>query len=215
MTIRTVGTTGDFQTIQAAINAAQAGDTIQIAAGTYNEHVDVNKDVTLQGANAGIAGSAARGAEFVITGGMKISADGATVDGVAISGSYDTAGTPDITAPSHIGLLIGAANVAIDNSVLTGDAFELASVRDDQPRHRAELRPQPGSGLDQQRLFHGRQRRFDHQQRVRRQRRRRIQRRDVVRRYGQQLQRIHRRGCRRLCNGRDLRHRDRRSRQHL
>ena len=54
---------------------------------------------------------------------MKISADGATVDGVAISGSYDTFGTPDITSPSHIGLLIGAANVAIDNSVLTGDAF--------------------------------------------------------------------------------------------
>ena len=114
---------GGYATITAAIAAASAGDIIRIAAGTYSEHVDVNKDVTLEGANHGIAGNGARGAETVITGGMKISADGASVDGVAISGSYDTFGTPDITSPSHIGLLIGAANVAIDNSVLTGDAL--------------------------------------------------------------------------------------------
>jgi RTX calcium-binding nonapeptide repeat (4 copies) len=110
--------------IQAAINAAHAGDTIQIAAGTYSEHVDVNKDVTLVGANAGIAGNGARGPETIITGGMKISSDGASVDGVDISGSYDTAGTPDITAPSHIGLLIGGANVTVQNTVLTGDALD-------------------------------------------------------------------------------------------
>ena len=42
---------------------------------------------------------------------------------MAISGSYDTFGTPDITSPSHIGLLIGAANVTVQNTVLTGDAF--------------------------------------------------------------------------------------------
>ena len=53
---------------------------------------------------------------------MKISATGASVDGVAISGSYDTFGTPDITSPSHIGLLIGGANVTVQNTVLTGDA---------------------------------------------------------------------------------------------
>ena len=115
---------GGYATITAAIAAASAGDTIRIAAGTYSEHVDVNKDVTLEGANHGIAGNGARGAETVITGGMKISATGATVDGVAISGSYDTFGTPDITSPSHIGLLIGGANVTVQNSVLTGDAFD-------------------------------------------------------------------------------------------
>ena len=46
---------GGYATITAAIAAASAGDTIRIAAGTYSEHVDVNKDVTLEGANHGIA----------------------------------------------------------------------------------------------------------------------------------------------------------------
>ena len=115
---------GGYATITAAIAAASAGDIIRIAAGTYSEHVDVNKDVTLEGANHGIAGNGARGAETVITGGVKVSATGASVDGVAISGSYDTIGTPDITAPSHIGLLIGGANVTVQNTVLTGDALD-------------------------------------------------------------------------------------------
>ena len=61
----------------------------------------------------------------------------------------------------------------------------LASVRHLQRRHRPELRPQPGAGLDPRRLLHRRQQRFDHRQRVRRQRRWRLQRRHVgVRRYG-------------------------------
>ena len=45
----------DFQSIQAAINAANEGDAIQVTAGTYVEHVKINKDnITLRGEDRGV-----------------------------------------------------------------------------------------------------------------------------------------------------------------
>ena len=44
---------GDFTTIQAAINGAGGGDTINVLAGTYNERLNVNKSLTLLGAQTG------------------------------------------------------------------------------------------------------------------------------------------------------------------
>ena len=52
---------------------------------------------------------------------MELSADGVTVSGVEISGSYDTEGTGHQTFPPGIGLLIDGADATISNSVFTGD----------------------------------------------------------------------------------------------
>lgn len=56
----------NYTTIGAAITAAQVGDVITVAAGTYNGDITINKSITLKGANAGIAGTGTRSAESII-----------------------------------------------------------------------------------------------------------------------------------------------------
>jgi parallel beta-helix repeat protein len=84
----------NYTTIQAAINAASDGDTINIAAGAYTETVTVNKQVTLLGANHDIDpdGSTDRGGESVIVGQVTITADGVTVNGFKLTSRYIAAG---------------------------------------------------------------------------------------------------------------------------
>ncbi|MEW6006806.1 MAG: right-handed parallel beta-helix repeat-containing protein, partial [bacterium] len=49
------------QSIQAAINGAASGDTIYVAAGTYNEAIYINKNIALIGAEAGVCTITASG----------------------------------------------------------------------------------------------------------------------------------------------------------
>lgn len=72
--------------IQSAINTANAGDTIIVSSGTYTENVNINKSLTILGANAGISGSGARGAESTLEGNITIAANGITIDGMAFDG---------------------------------------------------------------------------------------------------------------------------------
>jgi hypothetical protein len=71
-----------YATIQSAIDAATDGDTINVAAGTYNELITVNRSLNLTGANTGIPGSSlTRSNESNITGYVKINANNVSIDG--------------------------------------------------------------------------------------------------------------------------------------
>jgi len=83
------GTTlkSSYYAIQEAINAATAGDVIQVAAGTYAEALNLNKAVTLKGANFGVSGCAIRGPESKLVGEFQIQSNNITIDGFEITGT--------------------------------------------------------------------------------------------------------------------------------
>lgn len=65
---KTIEVPKDYSTIQAAINAAQPGDLILIAPGTYQENLRVSKSIELRGADVGVIvdGSRARNAPTIL-----------------------------------------------------------------------------------------------------------------------------------------------------
>jgi parallel beta-helix repeat protein len=101
-------------TIQAAITAANDGDTIQAVAGTYTEGpIALNKAIALQGPNAGLAGDdLARGPEARIENSKITVTAAATIDGFEI---YQTDNSAD-------GLLMQAA-ATVTNSVIRRDGI--------------------------------------------------------------------------------------------
>lgn len=101
--------------IQAAVDAASAGFTISVGAGTFNGNVTLNKAVTLLGVNEGIAGAAARGAESVIVGKVTVTA-GATLDGFKVlNASSGTAAPQDGIEVQSLG---AGATVSLVNNVI-------------------------------------------------------------------------------------------------
>jgi hypothetical protein len=79
------------QTINGAIGKAASGDTINVAAGTYNESVSIGKDnLTLLGAQAGVDARTRVGAESIINNAcspVSIYANNATLNGFTVQGS--------------------------------------------------------------------------------------------------------------------------------
>ena len=79
-----------YTTIQAAIDAASEGDTISVGDGTYPEDVTVDKDLILEGAQAGICAVGGRtGDESEIVGSIKVvsPAEHVAIDGFTITGT--------------------------------------------------------------------------------------------------------------------------------
>lgn len=85
---------GCYTTIQGAVNAASAGATITVAAGTYNESVTINEVLTLKGVQAGV--------------------DARTRSG-------DATGESVINSSTGANLTISASDVTIDGFMLVGD----------------------------------------------------------------------------------------------
>ena len=102
-----------FATIEAALAAAASGDTIQIVSGTFAGNLNINKSVTILGAQAGTAAqsTAARdGGETVIADGQwTITAANVVIDGLTFQRT--TAGSA---------IVAQASGAEIRNSILVG-----------------------------------------------------------------------------------------------
>jgi parallel beta-helix repeat protein len=74
----------DFTTIQAAVDAANAGDTIIVRNGTYTENVDVDKSLTIKSENGSAVVTVMAAVPTAPV--FDVNADGVTIDGFAVSG---------------------------------------------------------------------------------------------------------------------------------
>jgi nitrous oxidase accessory protein NosD len=114
----TFGTTA-FSDINTAITATDNGGTVTVLEGTYTGNVNVNKPLTLEGANAGVSAGVdaeTRGDETIIDGNITISADKVTIDGITLTGGADIVG--DVAG---IFLAAEASEATITNNIITGD----------------------------------------------------------------------------------------------
>jgi hypothetical protein len=128
----------DFTTIQAAVTAASGGDTITVAAGTYDETVTIDKSLTIDGAQEGVsAATGARpiaGAETEVRGfivdpqpGLQTGAP-VTLDGLLVDGSID----PGRSCESAPGVAAPYACIGIDMPSGVGHRFRNLVVQNNQ-----------------------------------------------------------------------------------
>ena len=160
---------GCYPTIQAAVDAAHAGDTVTIGAGTFAGGVTVTKSLSLQG--SGAASTIIRGGDHVLTIGAygaasepTVSISGVTVTGglarsspVSIplfgkAGAWAAGGGIEIPPGAH---LADGATVTISDSVVTGNRANPStsipsgiSCPGGFPQGQCPFAPANGGGID-------------------------------------------------------------------
>jgi len=110
----TVGAGCDYSTIQAAMNAASSGDTIHVAAGTYNEHIGLRDGVKLVGAGADVTILCGTTHRSVVTG-IGVGA-GTEIDGFTITNGFATNGG---------GMWLIVSSPVVRNCVFTGNTASM------------------------------------------------------------------------------------------
>jgi parallel beta-helix repeat protein len=110
-----------FHTIQSAVNAAASGDTIKVAAATYNENVTVSKSLTILGGQVLMPGeSGPSTVEYETTGFTVSSANKVTIKGFTIESDLTS------TTSTELGILAtNSASSKFDNNVLVVSGIEL------------------------------------------------------------------------------------------
>ncbi|MFM7767443.1 MAG: beta strand repeat-containing protein, partial [Bacteroidota bacterium] len=133
--ISNVNTGVGYNDIQVAINAATAGDTINVCAGTYSQNIVVSKPLTLRGAQRGVKATdlARTGGESVLNGVgnsssyvVTIEADNVTIDGFTVdirNSARDGINTrvASVAKPGDPSIGAYRTNIALRNNRITAN----------------------------------------------------------------------------------------------
>jgi len=96
----------EYTTIQAGIDAASSGDTVQVAAGTYTENITMKSGVVIQGAGQGVSTIDGGGSGYVVTANSVDSTaklDGFTITNGLSGGMSNTLSSPTVTNCTFLG----------------------------------------------------------------------------------------------------------------
>ncbi|MFA5401208.1 MAG: right-handed parallel beta-helix repeat-containing protein [Dehalococcoidia bacterium] len=101
-----------FATIQTGVNGVDAGGTVNVAAGTYNENISINKSISLFGANKATTVINGDGSGIVVT----IVANNVNFSGFTVQGSGNN-------PLENAGMILqGVTGCTIDNNIISNNA---------------------------------------------------------------------------------------------
>ena len=106
---------GDYTSIQEAVNNATAGDTISVKSGTYEEKVTVDTEVTLTGGSPPDGSNAA-----VVDGWIEVTASGTTVSQLKVTSSTTYTNSNWSRPGAAFAILVTASDVGVKGNVVEG-----------------------------------------------------------------------------------------------